>query len=100
MPEALLFLNHHLPWHWYLPQLGQPEDPISTMAEAVSGLPLRVPSTVVDLNLFKEEISWKGEVGGKGKATEGHGHLGHGNAPTTPPSPLPHPTMGHHNLGA
>ena len=34
------------------------------MAELVPGLPFGVPSTVADLNLFKEEISWKGEVGG------------------------------------
>ena len=63
--ETLLFLDCHLPQHRYLPQLGQPEDPISTIAEAVSGLPLGVLSMAVDLNLFKEEIAWKGEVGGK-----------------------------------
>ena len=34
------------------------------MAEVVSGLLLRVPSMAADLNLFKEEIGWKGEAGG------------------------------------
>ena len=47
-----------------LPQLGQLEDPISTLAEAVSRFLLGILSTVVDLNLFEEEIGWKGEVGG------------------------------------
>ena len=42
----------------------------------------------------------EGGSGGVGKATKGHGHPGHGDAPATPPAPLPHPTMGHHNLGA
>ena len=36
---------------------------------------------------------------GVGKANKGHGHPGHGDVPTTPPAPLPHPTMGRHNLG-
>ena len=31
---------------------GQPEDPISTMAESVPGLPLGFPSMVADLNLL------------------------------------------------
>ena len=35
-----------------------------------------------------------------GKATKGHGHLGHSNAPATLPALLPHPTMGRHDLGA
>ena len=35
------------------------------MAEVVPGLPLGVPSMAADLNFFKEEISWKWEVGGK-----------------------------------
>ena len=34
------------------------------MAEAVSRLTLRVLSMAADLNLFKEEIGWKREVGG------------------------------------
>ena len=34
------------------------------MAESVPGLPFRVSSTVVDLDLLKEEIGWKGEVAG------------------------------------
>ena len=37
---------------------------------------------------------------GEGKATESLGHLGCGDAPATPPSPLPHPTTGHNNSGA
>ena len=37
---------------------------------------------------------------GKHKAIEGHGYPGHSNVPATPPSPLPQPTMGCHNLGA
>ena len=41
----------------------------------------------------------EGGSGGEGKATEGHGHPGSGNAPANPPSPLSHPTMGRHNLG-
>ena len=35
------------------------------MTEVVSRLLLRVLSMVVDINLFKEEIIWKGEAGGK-----------------------------------
>ena len=35
------------------------------MAEVVSRLPLRIPNMAADLNLLKEEIGWKGEVGGK-----------------------------------
>ena len=42
----------------------------------------------------------EGGSGGVGKATKGHGHPGHGNVPATPPAPLPHPTMGRHNLGS
>ena len=100
MLEALLFLIHHLPWHRQLPQFRQIEDPISAMMKVVSGLLLRVLSMAADLNLFKEEIGWKGEVGGERKATEGHGHLGHSNVPATPPSPLPQPTTGHRNSGS
>ena len=63
-PEALFFFIHHPLWHWWLPQLRQPEDPISTWAEVVSRLLLGVPSAVADLNLFEEKIHWKGETGG------------------------------------
>ena len=63
-PEVLLFIIHHPLWHWQLPQLGQLEDPISTLAEVVSRLSLGVPSTAMDLNLLEEEIGWKGQVGG------------------------------------
>ena len=55
---------------------------------------------VADLNLFKEEIRLEGGSGGEHKATEGHSPPGHSDAPATPPSPLPQPTMGRHNLGA
>ena len=65
MPEVLLFLDHHPSRHQYLLQLGQLEDPISNMVEMVSRLPLGVLSMPVDLNPFKEEISWKREAGGK-----------------------------------
>ena len=100
LPEVLLLLNHHLPWHWYLPQLGQPEDLISTMVEVVSGLLLGVPSMAVDLNLFKEEISWKGEAGGKVRPLKAMVIWVVVMRPPPLPSPLPHPTMGRHNLGA
>ena len=62
-PEALFFFVHWPLRHQKLLQLGQPEDPISTSAEAVSRFLLGVPSTLADLDLFDEEISWKGEVG-------------------------------------
>ena len=42
----------------------QPEDLISAMVEVVPGLPLRVPSMVVDLDLLKEEIGRKGDAAG------------------------------------
>ena len=41
----------------------------------------------------------EGGSGGVGKATKGHGHPGHGDVPATPPTPLPYPTMGCHDLG-
>ena len=41
----------------------------------------------------------EGGSGGVGKATKGHGHPGHSNAPATPPAPLPHPTTGCHDSG-
>ena len=63
--KCFLFLVHHPLQHRQLLQLGQSEDPISTMAEAVSQLPLRVRSTVADLNLLKEEIGLEGGSGGK-----------------------------------
>ena len=37
---------------------------------------------------------------GECKASEGHNPLGCVNAPTTPPSPLPQPTLGRHGSGA
>ena len=37
--------------------------------EVVSKLPLSIPSTVVDLDLLEEEISWKGEVDATGTTT-------------------------------
>ena len=51
----------------------------------------------LDLNLFEKETGWKW---GEYKVTESHGSLGHGNVPTTPPSPLPQTTLGHHGSGA
>ena len=60
---------------------------------------LGLPSMAADFDLLKEEILWKGEVGGERKATKGHGPLGHNNAPTTPPLPLPQATPGRHNSG-
>ena len=36
---------------------------------------------------------------GAGKASEGHGFLGHSDAPATPPSLLPQPTLGHYGSG-
>ena len=42
----------------------------------------------------------EGASGGECKATEGHGPIGRGNVPPTPPSPLPQPTLGSHDLGA
>ena len=42
----------------------------------------------------------EGGSGGVGKATKGHGHPGRGDAPATPPAPLPHPTTGRHDSGA
>ena len=62
-------------------------------------LPLRVPSMVADLNLFKEEISWKGEVGGNIRPLKAMVIWVMVMRPATPPSPLPQPTMGHHNSG-
>ena len=41
----------------------------------------------------------EGGSGGVGKATKGHGHPGRGNAPATPPAPLPHLTTGRHDSG-
>ena len=62
--EALFSFVHHPLWHWQLLQLGQLEDPISALAEVFLRFTLGVLSTGVDLNLFEEEISWKGESGG------------------------------------
>ena len=42
----------------------------------------------------------EGGSGGVGKATKGHGHPGHSDAPATPPTPLLHPTTGRHDSGA
>ena len=41
----------------------------------------------------------EGKSGGEYKASEGHGPPRHGDVPTTPPSPLFQPTLGHHGLG-
>ena len=40
-----------------------------------------------------------GGSGGECKATEGHGPPGHGDAPATPPSPLPQPNLACQDLG-
>ena len=47
-----------------MPQLGQLENPISTFVEVVLRHSLCIPSTVANVNLFKEEIGWKGVVWG------------------------------------
>ena len=70
------------------------------MVEAVSGRPLGVPSMAADLNLFKEEIGWKGEMGGKVRLLKGTVIWVVVMCPPPPPAPLHHPTMGCHNLGA
>ena len=54
---------------------------------------------VADFNLFNKEPGWKGEARGEGKATEGHGPLSHNHATASLPSPIPQPTMGHHDSG-
>ena len=59
-----------------------------------SGLPLRVPSTAADINLFKEEISWKGEVGEKVRPLKALVIQVTAMRPSSLPSPLPHPTTG------
>ena len=40
------------------------DDPIFLFVEVVSRLSLGIPSTVADVNLLEEEISWKRVVGG------------------------------------
>ena len=54
---------------------------------------------VADLNLFKEEIGWKGEVGGKVRPLKAMVIRVAAMRPPPRPAPLPHPTTGHHNLG-
>ena len=49
---------------------------------------------------FKRRDRLEGRSRGEHKATESHGPPGHGDPPTTLPSPLPQPTLGHHHSGA
>ena len=52
----------------------------------------------ISISLKKRSVG-RGKQGER-KATEGLSNLVHSNVAATPPSPLPQPTMGHHNLGA
>ena len=45
-------------------QLGQIKDPITTLVEAVLGLVLGVPSTMMGVNLFEKKMGCKGVAGG------------------------------------
>ena len=88
--SAPLLRSCHPLWHWQLPQLGQPEDPISASTEVVSRLLTQCPQhAMAYLNLFRRRDKLEGGSGGECKATEGHGPPGHGNVPATPPFTTP-----------
>ena len=63
-PEPLLLLLQEPPRHRKLPKGGHLQHPVTTLPQALPGLPLRVPGVAPDVHLFKVEMAGEGEAWG------------------------------------